>query len=166
VYSTLSTQAGLKQAFAKLNSIYKNLVFTTSGAQSVQYVIDRQCDMGITWSGRPALRLKDDPSLPLAVTWKDAMINGAPLVIVKGAPHDQAALSLIAFGSTPDRVCKQFNELSYGIDITGPPFPGCLTQFGQDWRPHYDEAYSPLGNFYGAHPNIEEQWTAWQTGSH
>jgi putative spermidine/putrescine transport system substrate-binding protein len=165
VYRSLGTKEGLDAAFGKLSSIRDNLVFASSGADSVQFVLDGECDMGITWNGRPMARVKAKPDLPLAITWKGALMTSGPLAVTRGSKNITAAQSLVALASQPDSQCRIVNELGYGLSLKAEPFPGCVSELAKTWAPQYDEIAGWTDNtFYLAHPELVDDWTLWQTG--
>jgi putative spermidine/putrescine transport system substrate-binding protein len=164
VYEHLGTEAGVKQAFDKLSSIRKDLVFVSSGADSVQFVLDGECDLGITWNGRPLARMKANPDLPLAVTWQGALMTSGPLAIPRGAANAAAARTLIAFASQPQQQCDVLNELGYGLTLNAEPFPSCISDLAKEWGPQYDKIAGWTDNrFYLDHPELTDAWTLWQT---
>jgi len=164
VYKTLTTDEGLQRALKKLDSIKKDLVLVDSGAQSVQFPLDGQCDLGLTWNGRPALRVRDEPTLPLAVVDKDALLWGDPFAIPKGAKSYKAALSALAYALQPANQCEFMNAIGYGVVMD----KSCLSDFAAKWGPKADVA--ALGqsqesiDFYVKHAKrLTEAWNAWKT---
>lgn len=164
VYDELASPGGMDRALDRIDSIYDDIVFINSGSESVQFVLDGQCDMSITYSGRPATAVKDDPSLPLAITWQDAMMGGGPWGIVRGTKNFDAAESLMAFLLQPDRQCAGMNETGYGNILDVAPYPDCLTDFAKTWGPKYDQvAGISIAQFFAENADVESDWTAWQT---
>jgi putative spermidine/putrescine transport system substrate-binding protein len=166
VYEVLATSEGRERAFAKLDTIKDDIVYWTSGAESVQFVLDGQCDMSTTWHGRPALRKKQEPALPLAPAWPDGILFGDAWGIPKGANNPKAAASALAFSLVPANSCKLENELAYGQMMSVDPFPDCLSDFAREWAPQLEVmAGGENPEFYLEHaPEINEEWNAWKTG--
>ena len=165
VYAKLATKDGLDAAFDKLSEIKNDLVFANSGADSVQFVLDGECDLGITWNGRPMGRVKADPNLPIAVTWDGALMTSGPLAIPRGAKNVTAAQSLVSFASQPASHCNVLNELGYGLTLDVKPFPSCVSDLAKSWGPQYSEIAGWTDNtFYIEHPELTDDWTLWQTG--
>ena len=54
------------RAFKKLDTIKNEIVWWSSGAESIEDIVKGDCAMGVTWHGRPALRSKEDPAFPSA----------------------------------------------------------------------------------------------------
>ena len=83
----------------------------------------------MTWHGRVAARLKEDPKLPVGVSWKNALLIDDAWGIPKGARNVAAANSLLAYAFTPANQCRYLNALGYGIPID----PSCLDAYGKEW---------------------------------
>ncbi len=164
VYEHLSDPANVEKSLAKFDAIYDDIVWSGSGADSIQFLLDGQCDLGITYNGRPALRVKSEPDLPVAISWTDGIVNGGPFAIPKGAPNYEAALSLYAMSMLPTRQCAALNAIGYGVVLNDETFPSCLTEFGQTWAPNY-EASAGVADpyFFAERPELEERWAEWQS---
>lgn len=117
------------RALKKLDTIRNDIVWWTGGAQSVQLVLDGECDMGVTWHGRAANLFKQDPNTPLGVVWKNAEVGNAPFAIVKGTKRVKAAQAALAYAYTPNNMCTLLNTLGYGV----PMEESCLTDFAKTW---------------------------------
>jgi putative spermidine/putrescine transport system substrate-binding protein len=117
------------RALDKLETMRDDLVFWESGAESVQFIANGNCAIGVAWHGRPALRLKENPDLPVGASWKDALLIDAAYGIPKGAKNADAANSLLAFAFTPKNQCDYINALGYGI----PMDESCIDDFGKKW---------------------------------
>jgi putative spermidine/putrescine transport system substrate-binding protein len=165
-YELLATEEGQARAFAKLDTIKDDIVYWASGAESVQFILDGQCDIGMTWNGRPASRVKEEPELPLAIVWDDAFLDGSSFGIVRGAPNAKAAMSAWAFGTTPQNECDLINEITYGIRFDVAPFPDCLTEFAAVWGAADTSVLAGTTDpqFWAAHEGaLAERWTTWKT---
>jgi putative spermidine/putrescine transport system substrate-binding protein len=117
------------RAFKKLDTIKNDIVWWSSGAESVQRIVDGDCAMGVTWQGRPALRLKDDPKAPIGVSWQGVVLIDSGWAAPKGARHLDAVNALLAYDFTPQNQCRFLNTLGYGIPID----PSCIDAFGKQW---------------------------------
>lgn len=161
VYDLLNTEEGLARAFAKLDTIKDDIVYTSGGAESIQFLLDGQCDLTWTYNGRVALRVKDEPDLPVAVTQKGAFLIAGPFVIPVGAEQYDAALSAAAYALQPQSQCNLMNTLGYGV-VTDPT---CLDDFGRAWGPNTAEATLTMSpEFYLENASkISEAWEAWKT---
>jgi putative spermidine/putrescine transport system substrate-binding protein len=166
LYTVLGTPEGVERAFAKLDTIKDNMVLWAAGAESVQFILDGQCDFGTTWNGRPALRIRDEPDLPLGMSWDGAFLDGDPFAIIKGTEKYDAALSALAYALDPTNQCDLENTLAYGNIMDVEPFPDCLNEFARVWGP--DPALTlpipPDPNFWREHDNeYLDAWNTWKT---
>lgn len=100
-------------AYKELDKLSKNVsVWWTTGAQSVQAIVNRDCVMGTAWNGRPyELVVKD--KAPLAVAWKDGILRTSWWSIPKGAADKAAAMKLIAFMQDPKRQAEAAQRTGY-----------------------------------------------------
>ncbi len=167
LYAVLATDEGRARAYAKLDTIRDDIVFVDSGANSIQFVLDGQCDLGLTWNGRPALRLKQEPDLPIAVVHRDAGSWASAVVIPKGAPNPEAALSALALAMTDTAQCRLLDSLAYGVVLEGMT---CLSDFARQYGPDpAATAFTFAGEagllFYREHAkDLVDEWEAWKAG--
>lgn len=155
----------MERALKKLDTIRDDLVFWNSGAESIQFVLDGQCDLGTTWSGRPALRKRQDPDAPIAMTWKDAMVGGGWFSIPAGAKNPKAAAAMIKLAMKPESQAKLCNIIAYCL-----PLPGVKELIDAQMRPWVpiddniaQTALVENGDFYAEHlPALTERWNAWR----
>lgn len=117
------------RAFKKLDTIKNEIVWWSSGAESVQRIVNGDCAMGVTWHGRPALRLKENPDAPIGVSWQGVLLTNSGWAAPKGAKHLDAVNSLLAYDFTPQNQCKFIDTIGYGIPID----PSCVDKFGTTW---------------------------------
>jgi len=110
-------------AYRELDRLKKNVaVWWTTGAQSVQVIVNGDCVMGTTWNGRPyQLVVKDKAHL--GVAWGDAVLHTAWWAIPKGAKHYEAAMKLLAWMQDPKRQAEQATLTGYaGPNIHTPEY--------------------------------------------
>jgi putative spermidine/putrescine transport system substrate-binding protein len=101
------------KAYQELDKIKKDVgVWWTTGAQSVQAVVNKDCVMGTTWNGRPYQLVVKDKA-PLGVAWEDAILRASWWVIPKGAKHFENAMKLIAWMQDPHRQADQAKQSGY-----------------------------------------------------
>ena len=117
------------RAFKKLDTIKSEIVWWSSGAESIEDIVNGNCAMGVTWHGRPALRSKEDPSLPVGTTWDGVLLEDSGWAAPKGAKHVEAVNALLAYAFTGQNQCKFINAIGYGIPID----PSCIDDFGKKW---------------------------------
>ena len=100
-------------AYKELDTLKKDVaVWWTSGAQSVQVIVNRDCVMGTAWNGRPYQLIVKDKA-PLGVAWQDAILRTSWWVIPKGAKHYDNALKLIAWMQDANRQAEQAKLSGY-----------------------------------------------------
>jgi putative spermidine/putrescine transport system substrate-binding protein len=117
------------RALRKLDTIKNDIVWWSSGAESIQHIVNGDCAMGVTWHGRPALRSKEDPNLPVGTTWDGVLLEDSGWAAPKGAKHVEAVNALLAYAFTGQNQCKFINAIGYGIPID----PSCIGDFGKKW---------------------------------
>ncbi|MEX2236034.1 MAG: extracellular solute-binding protein [Dehalococcoidia bacterium] len=132
VFDVLRTDEGVEQARAKIESIVGEVVWIDTYAESVQFLVDGECDIALTANNRVALRLLDEPDLPLAFVQEGGTLWTTPIGIPEGAPEYRAALSAIAYAVVPRNQCDILNITAIGILMDAPPFPDCLSDFARE----------------------------------
>jgi putative spermidine/putrescine transport system substrate-binding protein len=151
----------MDRAFRKLDTIRADTVWWTGGAQSVQYILDGECDIGVTWHGRPAGLIKDDSKAPIGEVWQDAMLIDAPLSIIRGTRHLEAAESLLAYAFTPKQMCDLINAVGYGV----PYNDACLNDFAKTWgitAAHVKEGIQVDNEWYATnYAKVVDQFNDW-----
>jgi putative spermidine/putrescine transport system substrate-binding protein len=101
------------KAYAELDKIKKDVgVWWTTGAQSVQAVVNKDCVMGTAWNGRPYQLIVKDKA-PLGVAWEGAVLRASWWVIPKGAKHYDNAMRLIAWMQDASRQAEQAEGSGY-----------------------------------------------------
>lgn len=100
-------------AYKELDKLKKDVaVWWTSGAQSVQVIVNRDCVMGTAWNGRPYQLVVKDKA-PLGAAWEDAILRTSWWAIPKGAKHYDNALKLIAWMQDAKRQAEQAKLSGY-----------------------------------------------------
>jgi putative spermidine/putrescine transport system substrate-binding protein len=117
------------RALEELDNYRDDIVFWESGAESVQFIVSGECQIGVAWHGRPALRVKENPDVPIGTSWQDTLLIDAAYAIPKGARNAEATNSLLAYAFTPQNQCDFINTLGYGI----PMDESCIDDFGKQW---------------------------------
>jgi len=131
VYDVLSTPEGVDRAFAKLDTIKKDVIWWEAGAQPPQLLADGQVILTSAWNGRIYKAAKEDKK-PFAVMWDNQALDWQGWNVVKNAKNRDAAYRFIAFAGRPDRQADQTNYISYGpgnkeaITKTNPDIVGDL----------------------------------------
>ena len=113
VYDVLSTPEGVDRAFAKLDTIKKDVIWWEAGAQPPQLLNDGQVILTSAWNGRIYNAAKVDKK-PFVVVWDHQALDWQGWNIVKGAKNREEAYKFIAFAGRADRQADQTNYISYG----------------------------------------------------
>ncbi|MGE3872531.1 MAG: ABC transporter substrate-binding protein [Parvibaculaceae bacterium] len=113
VYDVLSTPEGVDRAFAKLDTIKKDVVWWEAGAQPPQLLADGQVILTSAWNGRIYKAAHEDKK-PFAVMWDHQALDWQGWNVVKGSKNRDAAYKFIAFAGRADRQADQTNYISYG----------------------------------------------------
>jgi putative spermidine/putrescine transport system substrate-binding protein len=117
VYKVLGTPEGLDRAFAKLDTIKKDIVWWEAGAQAPQLLADGQVVMTSAWNGRLYGAVKQD-NKPFKIVWDHQALDWDWWAITKDTPKLEEAYRFIAFASDPKRMADQTNYISYGPSNT------------------------------------------------
>ena len=113
VYTVLATPEGVDRAFAKLDTIKKDVVWWEAGAQPPQLLSDGQVVLTSAWNGR-IYKASHEDKKPFAILWDHQALDWQGWNVVKGAKNRDAAYRFIAFAGRPDRQADQTNYISYG----------------------------------------------------
>lgn len=101
----------LTLAYKQLDTIQQHVVsFWDTGAQSIQLVAEGSACLGIAWNNRVTAAIKEGQ--PIAFVWDGALIHHDYYTVMKGAPHPQAAMKLIAYAMRPDVQAKIANAIA------------------------------------------------------
>jgi putative spermidine/putrescine transport system substrate-binding protein len=121
VYKTLSTPEGMKRAIAKVRALRGDVaIWWANGAQPVQALGSGDVVMALGWNGR--FQAGIDQGLPIAMAWDQSVAQVGYFMMVKGAPHRDAALKFLNFIETPDAQSRFSNYVAYG-----PVTPDAMT---------------------------------------
>lgn len=111
VYEVLGTEEGVDRAFAKLDTIKKDVVWWEAGAQPPQLLADGEVVMAQAYSGRIQNAI-DTESKPFQIVWDGQVYDYDFWVIPKGAKQE-AALNFIKFATSPEQGAKLTQYISY-----------------------------------------------------
>jgi len=113
VYDTLRTEAGVARAFAKLDTIKKDIVWWETHAQAPQLLADGEVSMTMAANGRIFDAIFKDKQ-PFTIVWDHQIWNLDLWSVLKGSKNAAAAKKFIAFAARADRLADQTNYISYG----------------------------------------------------
>ena len=113
VYPVLSTEAGVKRAFNKLDGIKRNIVWWEKGADPPKLLSSGKVVMSSAWNGRIYSAIKNRGE-NCTIVWDGQVWDLEVWVIPKGAENLKEALDFIGFASDPRRMAEQAKQIAYG----------------------------------------------------
>jgi putative spermidine/putrescine transport system substrate-binding protein len=112
VYKVLATRQGAERGFRKLTELKPHIQWWEAGAQPQQFLVAGDVVMSTAYNGRIAAANREGRNLKIA--WTGSIYDLDYWVIPKGSPHKDAALTFIAFASTPDAQAEFARTIAYG----------------------------------------------------
>ncbi len=113
VYKVLATPEGVDRAFAKLETIKKDVVWWEAGAQAPQLLADGQVVMTSAWNGRIQKAIDADKK-PFKIVWDQQGFDWDWWGVPKGGPNVEAAMKFVAFASGAEVMAEQTKHIAYG----------------------------------------------------
>ncbi|MEM7253726.1 MAG: extracellular solute-binding protein [Pseudomonadota bacterium] len=136
VYETLSTDEGVVQAFAKLDTIKEHVVWWSAGAETPQRLADGEVVMGSTYNGR-LFALIEEQKQPVAMLWDWQVFDLDGWIIPKGAKNLDEVKKYLRFATDTQRLADQAKYISYGpARKSSAPLVGKHASLGIDMAPH------------------------------
>ena len=140
VYEVLETEAGIKRAFAKLDTIKDQVIWWEAGAQTPQLLADGEVVIGSTFNGRLFEVIEKDKQ-PIAMLWDWQIFDLDGWVVPKGGKNEAAVLKYLKFGTDTQRLADQAKYISYGpARKSSAPLVGKHAELGIDMAPHMPTA--------------------------
>lgn len=113
VYEVLATDEGVERAFAKLDTIKKDIVWWETGAQAPQLLADGEVVMTVAYNGRIFNAVVTEGK-PFEIVWDGQVYEYNLFAIPKGAPNPNAAIEFVKFATDTQRLADQTRWISYG----------------------------------------------------
>jgi putative spermidine/putrescine transport system substrate-binding protein len=113
VYSVLGTPEGVDRAFAKLDTIKKDVVWWEAGSQAPQILADGEVVMTTAYNGR-IFNAAVAEGKPFKIVWDAQIYENEMYVIPKGAPNLEQAKEFIAYATSTEGLRQQAQWISYG----------------------------------------------------
>lgn len=152
------------RAYQELDKIKKDVgVWWSTGAQSVQAVVNKDCVMGTTWNGRPYQLIVKDKA-PLGVAWDGAILRTSWWAVPKGAKHSDNAMKLIAWMQDPHRQAEQAKLSGYsgGNKDTAALLPENVQAYLATSPSHLATSVVADDDWWQANgPAAEKRFTGW-----
>ena len=169
VYAVLKTPEGVDRAFAKLDSIKKDIVWWETGAQPPQLMADGEVAMSMAYNGR-IFGAAIAEGKPFEIVWDGQVYEYNLFVIPKGAGKQEQALEFIKFATDTQRLADQAKWISYGPARKSSAGLVCLYQDGKtEMAPHMptnpDNMTNALASSYefwvDHEAELAERFSAW-----
>ncbi len=138
IYDVLSTEAGVKQAFAKLDTIKDDVIWWSAGADTPQRLADGQVVIGSTYNGR-LFSVIEEEKQPVAMLWDWQVFDLDGWIVPAGlsAEREAAVLDYLKFATDTQRLADQAKYISYGpARKSSAPLVGKHATLGIDMAPH------------------------------
>lgn len=136
VYEVLGTEAGVKRAFAKLDTIKDQVVWWTKGAQPMQMMADGEAVFGTGYNGRLFSAIVENKQ-PIEMLWDAQILNLDGWVVPKHAPHKAEIMEYLKFATDTQRLADQSKFISYGpLRASSAALVGKHGTLGIDMAPH------------------------------
>ncbi|WP_134678888.1 ABC transporter substrate-binding protein [Paracoccus ravus] len=113
IYEKLSSPEGIEQAFKKLDTIKKDVVWWEAGAQPVQLLADGEVVMATGYNGRFFDAMVGEGK-PFEIIWDGQYMDMDMFAIPKGAPNPEAAMEYLKFATDTQRLADQAKYIAYG----------------------------------------------------
>ncbi|PTE16003.1 ABC transporter substrate-binding protein [Pseudogemmobacter blasticus] len=113
VYAVLSTPEGVDRAFAKLDTIKKDVVWWEAGSQAPQLLADGEVAMTTAYNGRIFAAAMNEGK-PFQIVWDGQIYENEMFVVPKGAPNKEDAMKFIAFSTSTEGLRASAQQISYG----------------------------------------------------
>ena len=112
IYAVLATPEGLDRAFAKLDTIKKEIVWWEAGAQAPQLLASGEVTMTTAWNGRIFNANKEGQNFK--IVWDNQILDSNYWVIPKGAKNPEASLAFIKYAAEPKVLAGITKYIPYG----------------------------------------------------
>ena len=138
VYDVLSTDEGVAQALAKLDTIKDDVIWWSAGAETPQLLADGEVLIGSTYNGR-LFSVIEEQNQPVAMLWDAQVFDLDGWIIPTGLDEERQnrALHYIKFATDTQRLADQSKYISYGpARASSAPLVGQHAELGIDMAPH------------------------------
>ena len=136
IYDTLSTEAGVTQALAKLDTIKDHVVWWNAGAETPQRLADGEVVIGSTYNGR-LFALIEEQKQPVAMLWDWQVFDLDGWIIPKGTKNLDTVKKYLRFATDTQRLADQAKYISYGpARQSSAPLVGKHATLGINMAPH------------------------------
>lgn len=151
VYSALATQEGQARAFAKLDTIKKDTLWWSSGAEAIQLLADGEVFMGSAYNGRLFSAIAEQ-NQPLGIAWDHQVLELDGWVVPAGLPaeREKAVMDYLFFATNSQRLADQAKYIPYApARVSSIPLVGKHAELDVEMAPHM-----PTNPANGAHKYV------------
>lgn len=152
----------LDRAFAKLDTIKKDILWWASGAESQQQLASGEVALGKFWNGR--MFALNQSGANVGTSWTQNMALADILVVPKGTKNKEAAMKFIAQASSPEGQAALATATAYA-----PVNTAAIPLLGKDMvamlpSEHTDSQITLDMKYWAKNRDaIGERWYAWQS---
>jgi putative spermidine/putrescine transport system substrate-binding protein len=151
----------LPRATAKLNTIKDDIVFWASGAESQELIGSGEVAMSMIWNGR-GWSAKNIDNKPVEMQWNQQIVTADYLVVPKGSPNKDAAMTFIAYTACAANNAGPSEFIPYGPtnknSTANPAMVNDLSVTNADENSAYFDDTYLAENF----DEIDAAWQAWK----
>ena len=146
VYKVLETPEGVDRAFAKLDSIKKDILWWEAGAQPPQLLADGEVVMSTAYNGRLFAAMVSEGK-PFQIVWDGQVQEYDLFAIPKGSPNKDEALEYIKFATGTKPLADQTKWIAYGpTRKSSLPLVGTYEDGKTEMQPHLPTAEANMKN--------------------
>lgn len=167
VYKILGAPGGIDRAFAKLDTIKKDLQWWEAGAQPMEWLESGDVAMSIVYSGRAHAAKTQGHDLHM--TWQHSFLFVDQWVIVDGTGNTDNAYDFLRYFATRPKAQADFaNEVGYGVpSLEAAKYiePKILADLpaGDNVKESLDSGSTEAVTFWlDNYDDIMARWTAWK----
>ncbi|RWC27917.1 ABC transporter substrate-binding protein [Mesorhizobium sp.] len=113
LYKVLATDDGVARAFKKLDEIKSQIVWWSTGAESIERLA--ASDVAVTTAFNGRVTTANQNGRHFALVWDGQMYGQDYWGIVSGSPHKDLAEKFLTFASRPEIQSKLPEKIAYGI---------------------------------------------------
>jgi len=136
VYDVLDTPAGVRRAFAMLDTIKEQVVWWTKGAQPTQLLADGEVVMASAYNGRLFSAIEEEKQ-PIGMLWDWQVFDLDGWIVPANGPHQEEVLKFLRFATDTQRLADQAQYISYGpARKSSAPLVGKHATLGIEMAPH------------------------------
>jgi putative spermidine/putrescine transport system substrate-binding protein len=151
-------------AYRELDKLKPDVsVWWTTGAQSVQALLNQDCVMGMVWNGRPFQMVRQE-NAPFGVAWDDNILHNSWWVIPKGAKNYKAAMQLLAAMQDPKAQAEYASIVGYasGNKLTDQYLADDVKTFLATAPEHVEKAVKSDDGWWNKNgPAAEQRFNDW-----